>query len=246
MMDEIELQDRIQRFATQITELVTQATEALERSATDPAVADEALRKNVRYVSSALEIAAGPSAEVNLLDMVVFVRLSRAVLERHWIPELYGEDGRELAGVFARFEVELDELARAVLKPEQLSQLAVFVDEWLAANPEQRRVEGIRLADFAGMAGARAGQARGLLSSVKTAARTANQAMLLGERVLFLVQRLPFVWRLQARLTAREVMKDLLARPLHFWHRWRKAIAAGAGALALGGMGLAVRRRLRA
>ena len=86
----LELQEALQRFTTQFADRVTQATEALERSS-PPGVRDEALRKNLLYVSSALEIATGPDPWVNLLDMIVFVRLCRAVLERHWIPEVYGE-----------------------------------------------------------------------------------------------------------------------------------------------------------
>jgi hypothetical protein len=51
---------------------------------------------------------------------------------------------------------------------------------------------------------------RGILSSVRTATRAANQALLLSERVLFLVNRMPSLWRLQARLGARELMSDAL------------------------------------
>ena len=84
----LELQEALQRFTTQFADRITQAMEALERSS--PAgVRDEALRKNLLYVSSALEIATGPDPEVNLLDMIVFIHLSRAALEKHWIPVLY-------------------------------------------------------------------------------------------------------------------------------------------------------------
>jgi hypothetical protein len=212
---EFELQQELQRFTTQFTERVTQATEVLGRSSA-PRVGDEALRKNLLYVSSAIEIASGPFPEINLLDMIVFVRLSRTVLQRHWIPELYGEQGADLAEVFGRSEGELSDLAARVLSPAHRQQLSALVEAWLAENPAQVRVEGIRLADFSAAAGSaaaeRAGQARGLLASVKAATRTANQALLLSERGLFLFHRLPFLWRLQARLGAREVLDDALAR----------------------------------
>jgi hypothetical protein len=212
---EFELQQELQRFTTQFTDRITQATELLDRSSR-PAARDEALRKNLLYVSSAIEIASGPFPEINLLDMVVFVRLSRTVLQRHWIPELYGERGADLAEVFARSEQELSELTARALSPAHRQQLASLVEAWLAENPGQVRVEGIRLADFSAAAGSaaaeRAGQARGLLASVKSATRTANQALLLSERGLFLFHRLPFLWRLQARLGAREILDDALVR----------------------------------
>jgi hypothetical protein len=214
---DFELQQQLQRFSTQFADRVTQATEDLERSPRAP-VRDAALRKNLRYVSAALEIAAGPFAEVNLLDMMAFVRLSRTALEQYWIPRLYRERGAGLSEVFARSEAELGDLAAKVLTASQRRDLDDIIDTWLRENPEQVRVEGIRLTDFsaqAGTAAAAAGaKASGLLASVTSATRTANQALLLSERALFLFNRMPFMWRLQARLAAREVVRDgeLVAR----------------------------------
>jgi hypothetical protein len=208
----LELQDALQRFTTQFSDRVTQAMEGLELSS-QARVRDEALRKNLLYVSSALEIASGLDPEVNLLDMLVFVHLSRATIEKHWIPTVYREKGADLAEVFARSEQELQALAEQALTPAQHAQLMNVADTWLAENPQQIRVEGIRLADFARMAGSaaadRAMQTRGLLSSVSTASRAANQALLLTERGLFLLHRMPSVWRLQARLAARDMVADV-------------------------------------
>jgi hypothetical protein len=210
-LSDFELQQELQRFTTQFIDRVTQATEILERSA-HPAVRDEALRKNLLYVSGAMEIATGPFSEVNLLDMIVFARFCRAALERHWVPKVYGQDGRDLIDVFSRAEQDLSGLAEQALTAEQRQQLSSLVDAWLAENPDQVRVEGIRLSDFSAMAGSaaaeRALQARGLLSSVKVATRAANLALALTDRGMFLLHRLPFLWRLQARLGARELLGD--------------------------------------
>ena len=216
-LSDLELQQHLQRFTTQFADRVTQATETLER-ASPPGVRDEALRKNLLYVSSALEIATGPDPEINLLDMIVFVRLSRTALETHWIPEVYRGGGAELLEVFVRSEEELQGVAEHALTPAQRAQLEHLVEAWLEENPAQIRVEGVRLADFAEAAGSaaaeRAVEARGLLSSVATASRAANQALLLSERGLFLVHRLPFLWRLQARLAARDMVGDAMAQLL--------------------------------
>jgi hypothetical protein len=210
-----ELQERLQRFTAEFGDRVTQAMEALERSS--PArVRDEALRKNLLYVSSALDIATGPDPEVNLLDMVVFVRLCRRALDEHWIPRFYREEGADLREVFARSEEELSSIAEEALTPTQRAELSSVVDAWLADNPGQFRVEWIRLADFATAAGSAAAErgvkAKGLLSSVTTASRAANQALLMSERAMFLAHRLPFLWRLQARLAARDMLADAVAQ----------------------------------
>src|SRR5690606_29961129 len=114
-----------------------------------------------------------------LLDMFVFVHLSRTVLETHWIPKLYRDSGAELARAFTKAEQELADITVTAIGEQGLSQLTSIVDTWLADNPGAVRVEKIRLADFASAAGAaaqdRAIQARGLLSSVKVATEAANK-----------------------------------------------------------------------
>jgi len=254
-MDEHELSQELQRFTTRFTDRIAQATDVLERSP-NQRVRDEALRKTLGYISSAIEIATGPHAEIGLLDMLVFVRLCRTVLDKHWIPTLYVEDGFELSDAFARSEAEISEIADRALGAARAEHVARLVDAWLADNPAQVRVEGIRLADFASGA-ARATsdrmlEAKGLLSSVRTATQAANETMLLVERGLFLLHRMPSVWRLQARLAAREILGDSIARvadgpdaPLvRLGHRAGRLAKSGAVAAALLGAGGVVMRRM--
>jgi len=117
---------------------------------------------------------------------------------------------------FAWSEAHLAALGERALTAEQRRQLESVVASWLAANRELTRVEGVRLSDFASTAGAvadeRTSQVKGLLSSVKSASRAADQALLLGERGLFLLHRLPFLWRLQARLASQELLGDAIER----------------------------------
>jgi hypothetical protein len=212
-MHQAELQQDIERFTAQFLERVTQATEALEAS-TRSAVSTSALRKNVLYASSAIDIVSGSLPEVDLLDMLVFVRLSRLVLEEHWIPQLYGDDGRDLVDVFRTSESELWQIADKAMGESQKSDLMTLIDGWRAENPNQVRVEGIRLLDFSKRVGdaatERDKQAHGLLSSVKSATQRADDALLFGERAMFLLHRMPFLLRLQARLMCREIVADVV------------------------------------
>jgi hypothetical protein len=212
-VSEFELQQELERFTMRFSDRVTQAATTLEQSP-QPIVRNEALRKALLYVSAATEIATGPFPDVNLLDMIVFVQLSRSVLDSHWIPDLFGDAGRDLSEVFAISEKELTDIAAQTLSASHREQLAGLVNAWLAENPNQFRVEGIRLADFSSAAGSaaaeRATKAKGLLASMRTATQAANQALVLSERALFLTHRLPFLWRLQARLGAREMVGDTL------------------------------------
>jgi hypothetical protein len=215
MVPELELQQDLQRFAMRFVDRITQAAESLQTSPS-ATVRAEALRKNLLYASSAMEIATGASARVNLLDMFVFLHLSRRVLANHWIPTLYGADGAELDDAFTRAEQEIAGIVVRALGEQGLAQLANIVDSWLADNPGAIRVEGMRLGDFAATAGAaaqdRALQAKGLLSGVKVATDAANQAMVVAERALFLLHRMPFLWRLQMRVGMRDSLDDALVR----------------------------------
>jgi hypothetical protein len=217
-MENVKLQQDLQRYAAHFTETVTQALQELERSPTRE-VSDAALDRNLLYASSAIDIATGPFPEVNLLDMLVFVRLSRSVANRHWVPLVYGaEGGRALAEAFEAAERDLWQLAATVLDATKRAQVTSLTDDWLASWPNQVRVEGIRLTDFSVVAGEaardRAERARGLLASVKSATQSADQALLLAERAMFLTHRLPFLLRLQARLAAREILSDAVDRLL--------------------------------
>src|SRR5262249_7246549 len=152
---------------------------------------------------------------VNLLDMLVFVRLSREVVEEYWVPEVYGTGGEELQHAYRKSEEELWTIADKVMDEPKKRDLMELIDQWRSANPGQNRVEGLRLGDFAAAAGeaarARAARAKGLLSSVRSATQAADQALLLAERARFLVHRMPFLIRLQTRLAAREILSDTVS-----------------------------------
>ena len=210
---DFELQQELERFTTRFMGRIAQAMTTLQASAR-PGVREEGAKNALVDISSAIEIATGAYPRVNLLDMVVFIRLSRTVLENHWIPRIYGEEGGELAEAFVKSEQEVSHLAERALPAAQRQQLDELVEAWLASNPSHTQVAGIRLADFSTAARnaaiASSGSARGLLSSMKSASRSANHAVLLSERAIFLAHRLPFLWRLQARVGAREIVGDVL------------------------------------
>jgi hypothetical protein len=209
-MQDTELQQLVQRQVSQFCDRVAQALAPLEESP-QREVSDTALSEALLYVSSAIDIATGPCPEVNLLDLFVFLRLCRDTLERHWIPKVYGEQGADVAAAFSKAEDDLWKAAASLFNESRKRELEELVAGWQAENPEQFRVEGVRLDDFLRQ-GSRDRQARGILSGVKAAIKSADQARLLAERGIFLVNRLPFLWRLQARVTAREIVSDLASR----------------------------------
>jgi hypothetical protein len=210
-MNQAELQQALQRSAAQFQSRIGQVSlDAIQHA--DIAQQDLILRQALLYQSSVLDIATGPEPEVNLLDMVVFAELSAAVLKTYWTSERLGDASPAFSDAFESLERDVRRLVDRVLSPEQRALLQRLVDDWLAQNPHQRVVEGVRLVGFGRVAGdaadERGNAARGLLSSVKSATGAADRALLLAERALFLSQRVPFLLRAHARLGAREVTGD--------------------------------------
>jgi hypothetical protein len=214
--NQVELQQEIQRVVSVFAERVAQTADLPADRLHEPARQQELLHRVLLYTSSALDIATGPYPEVNTLDMVVFTNLCRDALERHWIPQGLGEDGRALVAAFTKTEEELWLLAAKILDERGRAELRELIAAWQADHPDQFRVEGVRMSEFAEHAGTTATErqrrTRGALGQFRSATQTADLALLVSERAFFVAHRMPFLIRLQARLAVQETLSDSIAR----------------------------------
>lgn len=214
LVTQAELQQDLERFTGEFLSRVSDAGDELVR-AMSSSDRERALQQLLLYESTALDIATDPLPEIALLDMSVFIGLSRGVFARYWIREL-GEASRPLLLALRESEDQLAKVAAKVLSPEQQQQLRALIDDWLAANPDRIRVEPLRFGEFSELVGrissARAAETRGLFGAVRSATLAADEMLLLGERARFLATRIPFPLRLQARIGASEVSSDMTAR----------------------------------
>jgi hypothetical protein len=215
-VSQVELQQNVQRVATEFLDRVAQAGEQAQDRAPDAARRQAMSRHVLLYSASALDIATGPFPELNTLDMLVFAMLCRGSLEQHWIPHGLGDDGKRLLVAFAHLERDMWNIAPKILDQTGASELREVVANWKRANPDQFRVEFVRFQEFSEFAGTieteRTRSARGVLRKVQAATQVADQALLMGERAFFVAHRLPFLIRLQARLGVQETIDDSLAR----------------------------------
>jgi hypothetical protein len=215
VVTQFEMQQAIERFTGDFLDNIVGALEPLERSGRVE-LRREALRRVLVYASSALDITSGPLPEVNVLDMVVFIRLSKASIERHWVPEVFGSEANALLVAFAESEDRAWQLASKILDVSQRAKLAQLIEAWERVNPGQVRVEMIRFDEFSARAGKVAEElqekAAGLLGTAKEATLAVDRGLLLAERAMFLAHRLPFLMRLQARVGAGELVADSLGQ----------------------------------
>lgn len=208
-----EIQQAVQRLSGVLVDRLEQAFDPLINQA-DVRASEQAMRRYTKCVSSIYDIASGPLPQENAMDMYVFVNLCGATLLRYWIPNVMGEAGRPIEQAFRSTAAEISPVLHRFLAPEERRDLDMLIGQWLARNPDQVYVEAVRLTglaeSFRGAPGERERRASGLLSSVKSATQAADQALLLGERAMFLLPRLPYLVRAQVRLAVRQITMDAM------------------------------------
>ena len=211
--DPVELQQTLLRFADECSAQMVLGVDGLRRGddAMDPA---EALRWKIALVTEISSIAAGPNAFANVLDMTVFVTLTRTVMEHHWQPEVFGVSALPLLESCRAAETNAWQLADTILKPEQRAELRDAIETWYRQNPLPESVLAARAVGIASQV-ARAKPASaampssvfGLinldpLSSLDPATRELAQTRLFAERALYLAHRMPILLRWQMELLA--------------------------------------------
>lgn len=206
-----EIQQAVQRLSGVLVDRLEQAFDPLINQA-DVRASELAMRRYTKCVSSIYDIAGAPLPQENAMDMYVFVNLCGATLLRYWIPKVMGDAGRSIEQAFRATAKDIDPILNRFLSPEERQDLDTLIGQWLARNPDQVYVEAVRLNGLAESYRAAPGERRasGLLSSVKSATQAADQALLLGERALFLAPRLPYLVRAQVRLAVRQVTMDAM------------------------------------
>jgi hypothetical protein len=152
--------------------------------------------KNVSF-AAIVDVAIGPDAVTNLMDMMVLTMLSRMVVEDYWAPKIADEEVR-LAFLQAFHDLEQDiwTVADDVLTLENQEALADLVAEWHGENPEQVFPWYVRLSNFSGQRAASLNavkQSGGMLAEVARAREAAEEMQAFGERVLFYLQRAPMM-----------------------------------------------------
>lgn len=212
-LDQLQLQESIQRFYSRFTERVIEGFKGQEQLIKDQS--KTILSQYLLYDSEALKIATSPYPEVNLLDMLVFIKMNKAVVKRYWIPKVYGEEAQGLYDAFHKAELDINDIALQIMDKKQLMAINQGIRKWLRENPDTIRVEKIRIADFSKLA--KTSDQSGFSFSIsqifvdtKSAVKAVDQVTLVGNRALFLAQHMPFILRLQARLGTKEILSDTI------------------------------------
>jgi hypothetical protein len=208
-----QVQQTCQRFADGFAGKVLEYVGPIIKRSADLAIVDGLSYWQITQLNSAYTIATGPSPILCHLDFVVLTTLSRMVVEDTLV-ELDDDLLEPLVAVYRDLEQEAWSNAAA-----QLAELRGLIADWRAKNPQVTLVGFVHFAEFAEAAGWSAeakiapGGLFGLLgldplAGLDPAVKQIEQTRLLAERVIFYMQRMPYLLDLQ---TERVVLQATLA-----------------------------------
>jgi hypothetical protein len=216
--DPVEVQQTLMRFSDEYLVTTVYGLDKLRRgtNALEPA---ELLKWKILLGSEICSIASGPNSVGNLLDMTVFVTVTRKAVEDYWQPRVFGESAQPLLESCRISETNVWQLAGQALTPEQLKQFRQAIDVWFQQNPLPDSVVVARAVGFAAQVAKAtpAGQSSSgnvfdmlkvdPMSGLDPAVREITQTRLMAERALYVTQKMPTILRWQIELLSLNTMQ---------------------------------------
>jgi hypothetical protein len=209
-VDPVEVQQTVLRFADEYLTRMVVGVDSLRRgtNALEPA---EVLKWKIALGTETCSIASGPNAVADLLDLTVFVTLTRMALEEHWQPKVFGDSAQPVLESCRNVEAEIWRYAGTVLQPQQQAELRQSIEAWQRQNPNPENVLAARAMGFASeVAKANQADTKGdsvfsllqidPLSGLDPAVREIAQTRLFAERALYVTQKMPMLLRWQTEL----------------------------------------------
>jgi len=190
-IDAAELQLQVMAFADRYYANLVSAFDAYEKQSPPGDDLKRMMEICTYSISSAFTRAAEPNPVSALFDMVVMVTLGHIVFKNNLLPE-HGQQLQPLVDGFLKAKNDIWEVSSKILTPEQQQTLKTLIAEWRKNNPSTVFFPVVRFGNFTGYRAKEAEKkSRGLFSSVENATEQVEEAVLLGERSMFLGTRMP-------------------------------------------------------
>jgi methyl-accepting chemotaxis protein len=206
----LQLQLYVMRFADEYTARLTDQVVAFQQGTHSPTERLMVQSWLVSQATAAFTIASGSNVELNAVDMLVFVTLSRMVMEGRWSGERHHGQADGLLDAHRVMEQRIWSFASEWLTPAQIGELRASLEAWHRDNPLQRTVPFNHLEQFAiATSNTRTGNIAttsifsfiGIdpLSNLDPAVRELTQSRQLAERAVYYGQRTPKLLSMQVQ-----------------------------------------------
>ena len=157
-------------------------------------------------VGACLDIAVGPNPRINFLDLMVLSSLKTWAFENHWIPSGIGSAGIPALEKLKQAEKEIWDSAGKHISKDQQEVLRELIEAWISENSDRTVVSLVRFSDFSDerriSSSSLREKASGLLKEVSRMRASVDDAVLLGERLMWFAGRYPYLLGEQTELTA--------------------------------------------
>jgi hypothetical protein len=205
-----ELESGIMRFADRYSAFLGMESDRIKAKAETPDHRAFAVGLALHPQTAAIDIAIGPNAVENLLDMIVLVTLTRIEIENYWAPEVLGAKlGESLIRTVTILDEEIWRISADVLTQDQQLALRQIIMDWKKQYPDQHFFWQMRFDEFSGQAAAdlaRIKKTGGLLGEVQQTRESVEEIQAFGERIMYYMLRAPTLTRLEAELGMREML----------------------------------------
>lgn len=224
-VDPMVMQESLLRFADELATRMPQGIEKLRRGTSHPTV-EEVLKWKIDTGTKICSIASGPNHIVNLIDMTVFVTVTRITLDEFWQPKLFGESAEPLLETLRNAEKDVWQLVGTVLTSAQQIELLEAITSSQEKDPSGETFligNALRFsATAAKMSQADQGVPASLfsilrvdpLSGMEPAVREIAETRLFAERVLYVTHHMPVILRWQIELLSLNVVEMPTVRQL--------------------------------
>jgi hypothetical protein len=212
------LQLEVQRYADEFMSQSNAAIDDYVRLVGTDEARSQALLWKVNMSSAAVSLASSPNPVAALIDLATVTTIMRSVLEDHWVKTDQGAAFQPWLDCSRHLETDVWSLVGRILSDAQEAELHETIRRWQEANPGFRLAFFARPQDYALVLRESSHQKKettGLItmlgldpvSGLDPAVREVAQARLLGDRALFMIQRMPFLARAQVELLLDQVTR---------------------------------------
>jgi len=207
-----ELQQAVMRFADRYGGRMVLVADRLLEQAQDGDQRWLATSWKMASRGTAVAIAVGPNAVINLLDMLVLASLTRLQVDSYWVPVVIGEEqGKDLREAARLLEQDIWSIADEVLTEAQQQELRAMIRQWQADHPDNHYFWSVRFAEFSGQHATSLTeivQGGGLLDQVQQAREVVDEVRDLGDRVLYYMQHAAALTRHQVLAGSFELLRQ--------------------------------------